>query len=118
MRTGADFLARFGLAFAFLYPPLDALLDPYTWVGYIPSFLRGIAPNMVLLHGFGLIEVALALWILSGRKIFIPSLLAAAILFAIVLFNLTASDFQVLFRDVSIAFLALSLAAAHRPQKA
>lgn len=118
MRFGstADFLLRLSVAFAFLFPPLNAFFDPYSWIGYFPSFVHGVLPDMALLHGFGLIEVAIALWILSGRKIFVPCVAAAALLLLIVALNL--QDFQILFRDVSIALAALALAAAHRPQKA
>lgn len=108
-----DILLRLGVALAFLYPPINAVFDPYAWLGYFPSFVRDLGPELVLLHIFGVIEVVIALWILSGKKIFIPSLIASAMLFAIVFTNL--GDFQVLFRDIPIAFMALALAAIHRP---
>lgn len=110
----ADILLRLSVAFAFLYPPINALFDPYSWTGYFPPLLldSGISET-VLLHTFGLIEVALALWILFGKRIFWPSLAAAAGLVAIVVMNL--GDFQVLFRDFSIALAAFALAFMHRP---
>ena len=104
----ANIILRVGVAFAFLYPPVDALFDPTTWVGYLPHFVRGFAPDLVVLHGFGLLEVGIALWILSGKKIFIPSVLATLILLFIVYLNL--QDFQIIFRDVSIAAASLALA--------
>lgn len=112
MRT-ANLLLRLGVAFAFLYPPLNAFIDPYSWVAYFPPFLKSLAPEMFLLHAFGIVEMAIALWILSGRRIFVPSLAACAILLLIVLFNLP--DFQVLFRDIPIALAALALAVLNRP---
>jgi hypothetical protein len=99
---------RFGVAFAFLFPPINATFDPMSWMGYFPKFLHGIVSNTVLLHSFGVLEVVLALWILSGKKIFVPSLVAVGMLVLIVLFNL--QDFQILFRDISIATMALALA--------
>ena len=39
-----DWILRIGLAFAFLYPPLDAIVDPYSWLGYFPAFMRGYVP--------------------------------------------------------------------------
>lgn len=115
MRT-ADLLLRLGVALSFLYPPVNALVDPYSWVGYFPAFLRGDGiPEMTLLHVFGAIEIVIGLWILSGKRIFAPSLAAAAILIAIVFFNL--GDFQVLFRDISIAAMALALAVLNRPKQ-
>lgn len=111
----ADLLLRLSVAFSFLFPPVNALLYPYDWIGYFPKFMRGIVPDPVLLHVFGLVEVALGLWLLSGKRIFIPALVSAALLILIVLFNL--NDLQVLFRDIALALAALALAAAHRPRK-
>src|SRR4051812_1816684 len=101
----ANVILRVGVAFAFLYPPASALSDPQSWLGYFPQFVRALAnslsiPDMVLLHGFGVVEVIIALWILSGVRIFIPSMLATLILLAIVFFGW--NDFEVLFRDLSI----------------
>ncbi len=109
--TLVDWLLRIGVAFSFLYPPLNALSDPNSWIGYFPPFLFGFVPDDVLLHGFGVIEVLLALWILSGWKVFWPSLIAAAMLVGIVLFNVP--QMQVVFRDLSIAAMALALALRH-----
>lgn len=104
----SNVLLRIGIAFAFLYPPINALSNPDSWIGYFPKFLRGIAPDAVMLHSFGLIEIVIAIWILSGKKIFLPSLIAATMLLSIVFFNL--NNFEVLFRDVAIAMMALALA--------
>lgn len=105
-------LLRIGVAFSFLYPPFDALRNPDSWIGYFPKFLHGTFPDAVLLHGFGILEVTIALWILSGKKIFWPSLVAALMLVAIVITNL--NNFEVLFRDLSITAMALSLAVGAR----
>jgi hypothetical protein len=108
-----DLLLRVGLAFAFLYPPLNALFDPYSWLGYFPQFLLTFGhsiglSDLVMLHGFGVVEVVIALWVLSGWRIMAPALLACAMLLAIVIFNWP--QFPVLFRDLSIAATALALA--------
>ncbi|HVV15054.1 MAG TPA: hypothetical protein VHD55_01475 [Candidatus Paceibacterota bacterium] len=103
----SDLVLRASLAFAFLYPPLDALRDPDTWLGYFPGFMHGIVPDAVLLHGFGLFEAVIALWILSGWKIIWPCALALLTLLAIVGTHL--HGFDTLFRDVSIAGIALAL---------
>ncbi len=112
----AYLLLRVGAALAFLYPPFAALTgDPYSWLGYFPAFVQGFVPDLVLLHAFGVVEVVIGLWILSGYKIFIPSLVATAMLLGIVFFNLP--QFEVLFRDVSIACLTFALALINFPQK-
>ena len=109
-----ELLLRLGVAFSFLYPALSALSDPYSWLGYFPGFILslGIEP-LILLHVFGAVEVVLALWILLGKNIFIPSLATVVMLLAIVLFNL--SQFPILFRDVSIALMAIALMYMHHP---
>lgn len=117
MGTIAQWLLRVGVAFAFLYPPLDALANPDSWLGYFPQFLlaSGI-PSQVLLHGFGVIEVVIAIWILSGWHIEWPAAAAVVMLAAIVAFN--AAQFEILFRDLAIALAAAALAAdAHSKRK-
>ncbi len=113
----AYFLLRVGAAFAFLYPPLAAIFgDPYSWLGYFPSFTRGYIDEMLMLHAFGVVEIAIGLWILSGYKIFVPALIATAMLVGIVVFNL--SQFDIVFRDLSIACMTLALAVIHMPRRA
>ncbi len=105
----AHLLLRVGAAFAFLYPPLRALQDPVSWLGYFPHFIRTLPIDpLVLLHGFGAVEIILALWILSGWRIRIPALLATVMLLAIVAFNL--ADLDIVFRDISIALMTFALA--------
>lgn len=104
----AHIALRIGVAFAFLYPPINALSDPYSWIGYFPVFVKGYVSNEVLLHTFGIVEVIIALWILSGWRIFLPSVAATAMLLSIVIFN--GPNFQVLFRDLSIAAIPFALA--------
>ncbi len=122
----SEALLRIAVAFAFLYPPIDALFDPASWLGYFPSFITNLfhtiaiplkLSDVVLLHGFGLLEVALAVWVLAGKRVRIPALIMAVMLFAIVGFNLDPSNFSVLFRDVSIALAALALAFYNPPSR-
>lgn len=111
----SDLLLRIGLAFAFLYPPINAIFDPSAWIGYFPPFMYGIVPDEVLLHSFGVVEIIIALWILSGWRVFWPSVVAFAMLLGIVVFNVP--NFQVLFRDLSIATMALVLAVVNWPSE-
>lgn len=113
----AETLLRLAVAFSFIYPAVSALSDPYSWVGYFPSFLLASVgtSSLVLLHAFGVIEVLLALWVLFGKRIFVPSVIAAVMLLAIIAFNL--AQFPILFRDVSIALACLALAWKHRPSR-
>ncbi|MFI5260495.1 MAG: hypothetical protein ACHQU0_01735 [Candidatus Paceibacteria bacterium] len=105
----AYFALRVGAAFAFLYPPIKAISDPISWIGYFPRFITSLPVDpLILLHGFGIIEVILALWVLSGKHIRIPAVLMTLMLLGIVGFNL--GDMDLLFRDISIACMTLALA--------
>lgn len=105
----AHLVLRVGLAFALLYPPFAAVSDPVSWISYFPAFVRMLPiDSILLLHAFGVVEVAIALWLLSGWRIRVPATLAALMLLGIVASNLP--DFEVLFRDLSIAAMAVALA--------
>jgi len=108
---------RLAVAVAFVYPAISALFDPVSWFGYFPKAIQllPIDPSL-LLHGFGALEVLLALWILLGKRVFIPSVLATIVLMAIVVVHYV--NFPILFRDVSIALAALALAFMHRNKPA
>ena len=110
----ADIVLRAGLAFAFLYPAINAVGDPNSWIGYFPQFTRGFVEDQLLLHLFGILEVGIAFWLLSGWRVWIPASAAAVLLVGIVVFNIP--EFQVLFRDLSIAALAVALALMHLPR--
>lgn len=99
-----ELLLRLAVAFSFVYPPVAALIEPDSWIGYFPAFMPASIP---LLHVFGAIEIAIALWIVFGKRIAIPSALAAGTLITIVVLN--GAQFDILFRDLSIALTALAL---------
>ena len=117
MRNTIDCILRAALAFAFLYPPISAWSDPFSWLGYVPAFAYVLWPwsHLVLLHLFGVAEIVLALWVLSGWRIALPSALACFLLLFIVVTN--PGQFEILFRDLSIAAIAFVLAVMHWPQK-
>ena len=109
------FLLRAGIAGAFLYPPISAIADPIAWLGYFPAFVQALPTDtVILLHLFGVLEMVIALWLLWGRRIRIPAVLATVLLLAIVVFNM--NTFEVLFRDVAIALAALALAFLPEPE--
>lgn len=116
MMQNPRLLLRIAIAGAFLYPAIASILVPAAWLGYFPSFMQGILPGMVLLSIWSLVEAVIALWILSGKNIFLPSLAACVLLLAIVLFNLPLMD--IVFRDVALALVALYLALTARSHAA
>lgn len=107
-------LLRVGVAFAFIYPAISAWFTPFAWIGYFPGFILDAVGSheMLLLHAFGALEIFIGLWILSGKKIFVPSVLATIFLLAIVILHWSQMD--VIFRDLPIALMSLALALKYR----
>ena len=114
MRRLVDLTLRLGLAFAFLYPAINAVFEPDSWIGYFPSFMLGVLPDLVLLHSFGLIEIVIAVWLINGKGTFYSAATALVFLLLIVAFNV--AQFEVVFRDLSIASIALALMLLHWPK--
>lgn len=108
--TPVEWLLRAGVAFSFAYPAVSAWFNPFAWVGYFPPFLLDMAGSndMLLLHAFGVTEIIIALWLVFGKRIFWPSVIAAVYLVGIVVFNLGQMD--VIFRDITIFAMAVALA--------
>ena len=107
-------LLRIGVAFAFIYPAFSALINPSAWIGFFPLFVINLFPfdTIILLHLFGAVEVSIALWILSGKNIFWPSILAGVMLLLIIIFNFSQMD--VIFRDIPILLMIIILALLSR----
>lgn len=101
-------ILRIGIALTFLYPAVASFLYPVDWVGYFPIWLRNIIPEQILLFGFFLFELFLAIWVLSSWKTFYASILSALTILAIMLLNIGL--FDIVFRDVPIFFAAIALA--------
>ena len=100
-------LLRIGLAFAFFYAAVASFVSPQDWVGYFPLFMRDIIPGTILLPIFSGIELFLAIWLILGWYVRFSALIAALMLIGIVVVNL--SLLSVVFRDVSLAIMALAL---------
>ncbi|OGG50748.1 hypothetical protein A2763_02380 [Candidatus Kaiserbacteria bacterium RIFCSPHIGHO2_01_FULL_54_36] len=112
----AMFVLRLGVAFAFLYPAINAWTNPSDWIGYFPPFTRGIVDDATLLHAFGIVEIVIAVWIIWGKYIFWPCVAATVMLVGIVVFNM--NNFVVIFRDLSIAAASLALTLMNLPRSA
>ena len=106
--SSTDFLLRTAIAFTFLYPAVDAVLHPDAWIGFFPQFIFAFVPGSLALPVWSLAEAVLALWIFSGKRIFLPSLAATIALVLIVLFNLPLME--IVFRDIALACVAAVLA--------
>lgn len=107
-----SFFLRIGLAVVFLYAAVSSFLDPSSWFGFFPSWLANSSYISFLLTGFGVYQVVLSLWLLSGKKTYYASVLSSLTLFFIILFNIRILD--VVFRDVAIMLSAIALAILSR----
>lgn len=101
-------LLRIGLATMFLYAAISSFLQPTEWLGYLPGFVSSMFDGELVLKLFSVVEIALAVWLLSGVYTRYAALLAA-----VMLIGITVSNFSLLaisFRDIGLAFAALALA--------
>ena len=115
MKNSAITFLRWGLAFVFFYAAIAGLVNPDNWIGYMPGFLVSIFPARLLLTAFSFYEIVLAALLFIGWKIRYASLLATITLAAITILNLGV--FEVIFRDVGLAFSALALWELVRKEK-
>ena len=105
----AKYFLKIGLAFVFIYASVEIYLHPDNFLKYIPPFMMDFMPIDLFLDVFGVAEVLLAIWLLSGWKVQYPSIISFLLMVGIVVMN--PEYFQVLFRNVAIGFGSLALAA-------
>jgi hypothetical protein len=119
MKLKPTLLLRIAIAFAFLYPAIDSIIEPNAWLGYFPPALlaatASIVSGVMLLHLWSIVEIIIALWILSGKYIFIPALLATISLLLIVSLNIPLME--IVFRDLALALVSLTLAIQNYTKK-
>lgn len=109
-----SFILRAGLAIVFFYAAIAAFLDPSSWVGFIPLWIRNVFPERIFLYIHSVYNISLGLWLLSNKKIFYASILSALTMLAIVISNIGSLD--ILFRDVAILLSAVALAVLSKSQ--
>lgn len=107
MKSGI-LLLRLSLAFVFLYAAVSGFINPGAWIGWLPEFIR----NQSMLQFFGIAEILVAFWLISGWQTFLAGLVSGFMLLGIVIFNL--SGMIVVFRDLGLAMAAFALAALSR----
>lgn len=110
-----SFFLRAGLAVVLLYASISAVLDPYSWVGFFPVWLRNTTQDNFLVIAHAVFSTALAVWLLSGRAVRMAATIMA--LWVITVLSLNFLQIGVVFRDVAIFFSALALIALHTPRR-
>lgn len=104
-------LLRAGIGLPLFYVALSSFLTPDAWIGFLPRWAGHIIRAETLLVVFSLYEIVLGLWLLSGKWILASAFLSFCTIAGIVIQNIGALD--IVFRDVSMLFIALSLIVAH-----
>ena len=98
---------RLGLATVFFYVAIASTLNPTDWVGYLPAILTVFLPAETLLMAFSVVELALAVWLLSGVYVRFAAVASFVMLGGIVISNFALFDIS--FRDLGLMFAALAL---------
>ncbi|MBI3633331.1 MAG: hypothetical protein HY226_03515 [Candidatus Vogelbacteria bacterium] len=108
-------IARIGLAFPFIYAAVASLIYPDNWIGFFPKFMINAFPNFLIL-GWAILQIVVGVWLIVGKRILIPSVMASVMLIGIFIFNFSLLD--IIFRDVSILATAIVLTiSAYRNEK-
>lgn len=102
---------RLGLAFAFIYPAASAFIEPNNWIGFIPIFVRDIISADIFLPIYSIIEFVIGIGLVFSKNPFYYAVSGAALLAAVVILNI--GSFDLVFRDISIIGMAISLALLH-----
>lgn len=103
----AVWFLRVGLAFVFAYASYEICVNPANFLKYTPKFILDVVPHNLFLYTFGIGELFLAAWILTGWKAEYASIISVLLMVGIIVFN--PEYFQILFRNVAIGFGGLAL---------
>ena len=107
-----SFLFRASITSAYLYAGLGSLLDPNSWIGFLPGFMQNSGFGLTALTIFSIIEIILSIWIISGKKAYLSATTSSLIMFFIIIFNLELLD--IVFRDIPILFASIGLMIMHK----
>lgn len=110
-----SFLLRSGLAIVFFYAGISSFLNSANWIGFVPNFVSLIISKEIFLIIFSAYQVLLGAGLLFDYKTFALSILSSATLFLILFVNIM--NLEILFRDIAILFMALSLIALSSKNK-
>lgn len=108
----AKYLLRGGLAFVFVYAAISSLQTPAAWVGYVPGLATHFVSADFALKGLSYFQIALGLWLVSGKFVKYAAGVAGLMLIGIVV--LDTSSFIITFRDVGLACMAAALVLLER----
>lgn len=104
----ASLLLRLGLASVLLYASVASFMSPQDWIGYLPHFLTNhFSGHLLLLRGFSVYEIGLAVWLLTGVYLRYAAIVAALTFTGIIFTNLAL--LAITFRDITMVFASVAL---------
>ncbi len=103
-------LIQLGLAFSFAYAAIGGFMKPENWIGWFPRSVLEAWPGSdgSLLAVWGVLELILALWLISGWKLEAAGWVSAVLLFGVTAANIASMD--IVFRDIALGLAACGLA--------
>lgn len=100
----AQFLVRLGLSLVFGYMGVDKFLRPDVWLIQMPPVLQDVGINVIF--ALGVVEVIIALMLLTKRFYVLGALGSAAILAGAIM---TMGVNDIAARDIGLLFSSLAL---------
>ncbi len=104
-------LAAMAVSFIFVVFGVWELINPQSWLGFVPSFLSTLSFVVVLIRIHGIVLAILGLWFIWGKHIRVASILGVLIMLDIVVNLFISSGWSdLLVRDIGIMIFVLSFA--------
>lgn len=103
----ASLIIRISLAIVFGYAAIGAFVQPIAWIGYIPDFVASFIDPKLALDGLSVVQLLLAIWLISGKYIKFSAGVSIAFLTGI-LFT-SPGAILITFRDIGLIGAAVGL---------
>ncbi len=103
-------ISRLALSVLFLGIGLWEIIQPQYWSTFIPKFLTSIASANALVGIHGVVLLIIGIAVLLGAYLRIAAILASLVMIEVIAAIILESGFSdLLIRDLSVLFLAISL---------
>lgn len=97
---------RIGLGLTFVYAASDMLLDPQSWVNYVPKWMEAVMSIQTFLYVHSIFELVLGLALIAGLWPRLVSFIAFLDLLAVLVFYGISDE---TFRDFGLMMSSLAL---------
>lgn len=102
-------LSRFAVSFIFISFGLWEIINPLSWISFVPDFLSRLSFVSTLITIHGIVLIVLGAWFLWGKKIRIAAVLSSLVMLDIIIGLIISSGWSdLLIRDIGIFIFILS----------